>query len=252
MTQQKVSVLIPCFNAQDTIETAVLSVLNGTFLPVEILIYDDASTDGSAAILREMAATHELVHVLWGDKNKGAGHARTSLLAEAKGTFIAFLDADDWWYEDKLARQLALQAQTDADIVSCDYDICDDNGQMIGCRRPPRHIGRWMMHFTNWLPTSMTIVRASLVGARQMPDIRRRQDYAYWLGLFAQNKGVKCVVVPQVCGGYRRRTGSLSSGRWQNLKANYAMFYDLLHYPMIISGFWVFWNGLIAMIRRKG
>lgn len=250
MTDQSVSVVIPCYNAGKTIEKAINSVLTGSKRPEEILVYDDCSSDGTKGILERIASRHESVRVIDGDQNRGAGFARSRLLEEARGDFIAFLDADDWWYHNKLEKQIARVESDGADIVTCHYDLYDCCGSKLGTRKPLALINKFTMHLSNWLPTSMTIVRSSLVGARQMPLIRRRQDYAYWLNLFRENGALKCVVVEEALGGYLRQQGSLSSSPLKNAKTNYQMFRDIMGYGVLLSMLCLLMNTILRLFRK--
>ena len=106
MKDIKITVVIPCYNSESTIVRAVNSVLSGNTLPFEILIYDDCSEDNTVKIIEENFKSNSSIILTKGTENKGAGYARDILLKKAKGDFIAFLDADDWWYPQKLDLQM--------------------------------------------------------------------------------------------------------------------------------------------------
>ena len=136
-----------------------------------------------------------------------------------------------------------------AQIVSCDYDIYLDQ-KKIGYRSLPLTLSTFKMHLSNWLPMSMTVIDANLAGAKQMPSIRKRQDYLYWLYIFKQNKVTfrKCGNLR--LGAYERRAGSVSSDKMQNLKYNFFVFNSGLRYPFLISAFLVTINVLVRILRR--
>lgn len=251
MTQSypSVSAIVPCYNAGSTIERCLTSILEQTHPVMEILVYDDFSTDASAAGLGRMAEKHPNIRLFSGTENKGAGHARTALLQAAQGTHLAFLDADDVWHPTKLEVQLDLMLSRSADIVACDYDIVDAEGQKLGVRRLPRSITRFKMHLQDEIPTSMAVLRSDLEGCRAMPMLRTRQDYAYWLSIFAQNPDLKCISTPEVLGTYYRMPGSLSSSMTANLKANYKMFRDTQNYSVLLSGICVCANVMMRIMR---
>ena len=94
-----------CFNAEGTIERAVRSALAQTWTPREIVVVDDASRDRSAVLLREFERTHHEIHVIRHDSNRGVAEARNTLLAYAKGAFIAFFDDDDESVPGRLEQQ---------------------------------------------------------------------------------------------------------------------------------------------------
>jgi teichuronic acid biosynthesis glycosyltransferase TuaG len=246
---QSVSAIVPCYNADSTIERCLVSILEQTHPVKEILVYDDCSTDNSAAILARMAEKHPNISIFSGTENKGAGHSRTMLLRAAQGAYLAFLDADDVWHPTKLEIQLDLMDSHASDISACDYEIFDAEGQRLGTRRLPRSITRFKMHLRNEIPTSMAVLRSDLKGCRAMPMLRRRQDYAYWLNIFAQNPSIKCVSTPEVLGTYYRMPGSLSSSMTANLKANYYMFRNAQGYSAMLSGICVCANVMMRIMR---
>jgi glycosyltransferase involved in cell wall biosynthesis len=100
-----ITIAITCCNAEKTIERAVESALTQTWPKREIIVVDDGSTDRSIAILRELAQTHREVRFVCHGTNRGVPEARNTLLAEAAGVLIAFLDDDDESGPERLERQ---------------------------------------------------------------------------------------------------------------------------------------------------
>lgn len=92
-----VSVIIRCFNREDTLERAIRSVLAQTLLDYELIVIDDGSTDGSAEIARKCSGVKYFYQ-----ENEGLAGARESGLRQASGTYVAYLDADDFWDENYL------------------------------------------------------------------------------------------------------------------------------------------------------
>ncbi len=116
---QGISVIIPTFNAEGTVEKALRSVLAQDLAPSEILVVDDASTDGTLACVR--AVGDERIRMVKLKDNVGPGAARNVGLELARGEFVAFLDADDSWYPTKLSRQFGLMRNNPAlSLVTCD------------------------------------------------------------------------------------------------------------------------------------
>ena len=101
------SVLIPAFNAEETVERAINSVVSQTFEgQLEILVYDDGSTDRTFGVAEQCARNDQRIRVLRGVNNCGASRARNALLDEARGEWIAFFDSDDIFLPTKLAKCL--------------------------------------------------------------------------------------------------------------------------------------------------
>lgn len=109
-----VSVVIPAYNAAWCIRRAIDSVLAQSFRDFELIVVDDGSTDGTAAVL---AAYGDAVRVV-AKPNGGLSSARNAGIAAARGEYVAFLDADDWWLPAKLERQVAMMRSRPA-LVFC-------------------------------------------------------------------------------------------------------------------------------------
>lgn len=99
----RVSVIIPVFNAARTVEQAIASVRAQTFTDFEIVAVDDGSTDGSIETLRRYGPAIKILR----QSNRGPSAARNLGIANSTGEYFAFLDADDWWKPEFLARLIA-------------------------------------------------------------------------------------------------------------------------------------------------
>ncbi len=121
----RVSVLIPVYNEATRIERAIESVLGQTEPPAEIVVVDDGSSDGSAAVAERFGARVIV------QPNAGVAHARNRLLREARFSWLAFLDADDLWYPEKLATvRAAHEAAPDVDFIISDLRCTRESGAL--------------------------------------------------------------------------------------------------------------------------
>lgn len=103
MNKLLVSCIVPVFNGESYLGEALDSILAQTYRPIEVIVVDDGSTDGTAAVVARYG--DRIRHVR--QNNGGAPTARNLGLSVATGEFVAFLDADDLWHPEKLARQMA-------------------------------------------------------------------------------------------------------------------------------------------------
>lgn len=109
-----VTIAIPCFNAGRWIDACVRSALGQTWLEKEVIVIDDGSTDGSTGILEKFGGGIRLLHTT----RRGAPHARNQALAQARGEWVQFLDADDYLEPEKIAQQFAeTHDGTGADVI---------------------------------------------------------------------------------------------------------------------------------------
>jgi len=127
MKSPAISVVVPLFNKRDEVGATLRSVLAQTLPPVEIVVVDDGSTDGSAEVVRAIGSP--LVRLLV-QSNAGVCVARNRAVAEARGDYIAFLDADDCWEPGYLAEIAALIAEfPGCGIYSTAFWVLDGRGR---------------------------------------------------------------------------------------------------------------------------
>ncbi len=113
MNPALISCIVPVFNGERYLQEALDSIYQQTYRPVEVIVVDDGSTDGTPAVV---AAHGKDIRYLW-QPNAGPAAARNLGLQAAQGELIAFLDADDLWHPEKLARQMArFQARPGLDL----------------------------------------------------------------------------------------------------------------------------------------
>jgi glycosyltransferase involved in cell wall biosynthesis len=114
-----ISVVIPAYNAQASLGAALESVLGGSLTPAEIIVVDDHSIDRTVEIARSYG-----VRTIVQPQNAGPSAARNAGVAAARSPWIAFLDADDTWFQEKLASQWAtVQRWPDLGFCFTDYDV---------------------------------------------------------------------------------------------------------------------------------
>ncbi len=114
--EYKVSVIMPVYNREASMATAIESVLRQTLQEIELILVDDGSTDGSIEVAKDYARKHPNVKVFQ-QKNAGPGIARNTGLDHATGEYVIFLDSDDWVPEHAYKALYEKAKETDADIV---------------------------------------------------------------------------------------------------------------------------------------
>ena len=125
MNQYKdISVIIPCYNSADTLERAIKSILGQTRQPKEILIIDDASTDKTKEVLEPY---RKYITLIKHEVNRGAAAARNTGIEAAKGSLVAFLDADDAWRPKKIEEHVQFMEETNAHISCSSFVIHRDS-----------------------------------------------------------------------------------------------------------------------------
>lgn len=115
------SIIIPSFNRAELLRRSIVSVLAQTFRDFELIVVDDASSDGTRDVVESFA--DKRICYLCHDQNLGAPAARNTGIRAARGQYIAFQDSDDEWLPEKLARQVQMldAAPSDVGVVYCGY-----------------------------------------------------------------------------------------------------------------------------------
>lgn len=100
-----ISVIIPTFNAEKSIERAVESILNQTYQDFEIIICDDCSSDRTWDILKQISKKDKRIKIYKNEKNSKSAYTRNKAISKSRGEFIMQLDDDDYCHEDRMMKQ---------------------------------------------------------------------------------------------------------------------------------------------------
>ena len=227
-----VSVIVPVYNAARFLPEAVESVLGQSYKNLELILVDDGSTDGSYALAKSYEERDGRVCVIRNEKNCGVAQTRNRGIAAASGDYIALLDSDDVWVEDKLERQLHLLEESRAQIAYCSYDFIDEQGKPV--HKPfivPKETNWDKMLVSSVISCSTILVAAAALAGHSFHEGYYHEDYVLWMELLA----VPCKAVgdPAVLAHYRQVSGQRSGNKLHAAKQRWIVFRDVLH-----LGFW--------------
>ncbi len=178
------SVVIPVYNRAATIEHAVRSVLAQTVPVLEVIVVDDGSSDASGDVVASIDDPR--VRYVRQD-NAGAGAARNTGLDLARGDWVAFLDSDDWWAEERVAAAVAaVDAMPEIDFLQSNrLHVYDDGRRDRGLKAPPASLRdpiRLVSGFT--IKTSAVMIRRELIDRYRLrfpTDQKTCEDYhLFW------------------------------------------------------------------------
>lgn len=219
MMKDKVSIITPSFNSEKYIEKTIESVKNQKYENWEMIIVDDCSTDSTCEIVAKIAETDSRIKLIRLNQNCGAGKARTQALEKATGRFIAYLDADDIWKNEKLEQQISFMKTNDYGFTCTSYEVINDNGESFNKQVYMLPKVDYVGFLTNnLLQTVGIMVDTHIVEKKHlvMPNIRRRQDAATWLQIL--KAGHTCYGMKEILAEYRRTENSLSSNKTKAVK----------------------------------
>lgn len=225
--QPLVSIVTAVHNGKDFFADTIKTVCEQSYRNWEWIIVDDKSDDNTVAIINEVLKQtgDERIHLIKLDKNSGAAKARNAGIKAARGRFLAFLDADDLWAHDKLARQVDFMRKNDYAFSFTGYEFADASGRPNGkVVSVPARISykQALKNTTIWTSTVMFDMEKLAVDDVLMPDVRRGQDTATWWKVL--KKIDYAYGLNEVLSFYRRSAGSLSSNKLTALKRTWNLY----------------------------
>ena len=205
MSDVLVTCIVPVFNCETYLAESIESILAQEHRPLEIIVVDDGSTDGTPAVIRSFGDRGRGIS----QANAGPAAARNTGLAAARGAFIAFNDSDDLWTPDKLAVQMALLAEKP------ELDFCVAHVQNFWVEEMRHEADRYRGHrraepIPGWVTPTLLARRAAFERIGPMRPELGHGDSADWF-LRAREAGLQGELLPDVL--LRRRIHASNRSR---------------------------------------
>ena len=199
----QVTVLIAVHDGADFLREALESVWSQDFVDYEVVLIDDCSTDGTSDVARSFGDPR--LRTMRMPSRVGAAAARNVGLREARGQYVAVLDADDVMYPTRLSRQTALLDSNPWVALVCgQYDVVDERGSQLRSVTPPddETALTWRLTFGNLVAHSTATYRrqAALAVGGYSEELDAAEDYAL-VAVLARERMVACL--PLLVGAYR-------------------------------------------------
>lgn len=249
MSAIKVSIITPAYNAMPYLKYTVESVLQQTYPHWELLIIDDGSSDDTFACAEAFAAADSRIHAIKNEKNMGVAATRNRGIELAEGAYIAFLDSDDMWREDKLMRQLTLLQNAKADIAYSAYSFIDANNTPLG--KPylvPNTTDFKKMLLENVIGLSTSMVKSDLLKQHRFDSSFYHEDYVLWMELLRDT--AKAVGDTDCLVQYRVMAGTRSANKINAAKHRWLVYRDALGLSVWKSAF-AFCGYALAGVKKR-
>jgi len=215
----KISVVCPTFNSSGFIEKTLRTIIDQSRKPEEVIISDDGSSDHTPEIVERFILNHGdgITWKIRRNTHRGPGAARNVGVANAEGDWVAFLDSDDLWHSEKLARvECAILANPKANFFCHEEQRVERNGRTSRIEYSPRFRPERplppQLYFRNLFSTSAVTCRRDLLITYGYFDetLMSAQDYELWLRL---SPHVRPIFIPTMLGYYVERAGNITSGK---------------------------------------
>lgn len=221
-----VSIITPTFNSKEQITETYNSILSQDYTNWEWLVTDDCSTDSTVELLLDISARDKRVKVFVNEINGGAAVSRNKSIGNSSGSYLAFLDSDDLWEENKISSQLEFMKKDAIDFSFTPYEIVDKDGASSG-KFVDTHLScpvnyNDMLRKKATLGCSTVMLRRAAFKDLTMPLLRTGQDYALWLKLL--KGGVEAHIMPTVLSKYRILPGSISRNKLKKARRQWEIY----------------------------
>lgn len=228
-----VSIIMPSYNTSKFIEDTIKSVINQTYTKWELIIVDDCSTDNTDEVIQPYLKDKRIRYYK-NEKNSGASISRNKALKEAKGEFIAFLDSDDIWVDNKLEKQIKFMQDNNYYFSYTNYELIDEKSKSLNTiiTGPKKITKRTMYNYC--YPGCLTVMyNQDRIGLIQIEDLPKNNDYAIWLKAIEKSN---CYLLNESLSKYRIRTGSISrNSKIKLIKYHYMLYRKGEHKGIILS-----------------
>lgn len=210
-----VSIIVPVYNVEKYIRETCESVVRQTYEEWELILVDDCSTDHSCDVIQEWMQNYgeNKIRLICLKENQGAACARNRGLQEARGRYIAYIDADDLWSPQKLERELNFLRENDAAFVFTGYEFADERGVGTGkvVHVPAMMTYRQALGNTTIFTSTVLFDTVKIdKGLLDMPNIKS-EDTALWWKIL--RNGYTARGLDENLVKYRRMGKSLSSNK---------------------------------------
>lgn len=221
---KKVSVIMPVYNAQRFLREAIESVLAQTFCDFELILIDDCSKDNSYSILCEYEKLDSRVRIFKNECNKGVSYTRNFGVSKARCDYVALIDSDDMWEQDKLKKQLELiDKYPDTDLCYTGSAFVDTDSQMSDfVFSVPEKVTYKKLLKQNVVSCSSALLRKSWLEKYPMAHDNMHEDFAVWLSILKDHGVARGIDEPLLI--YRVDKNSKSGNKFKSMLMTYRVY----------------------------
>lgn len=242
-----VSIIMPTYNSASTISEAINSVILQRYTNWELIVTDDCSTDDTKDILINYVKNDSRIKFLCNQVNSGAGFSRNRSIDAAKGKYIAFLDADDLWLENKLSNQISFMEKNGYLFSFSSYQKFSKDGDG-GVVVAPSSVTYQQLLYGNVIGCLTAVYNAEILGKKKMPLIRKRQDMGLWLTLLKECDAAYSL--PDVLAKYRTDTG-MTQNKINTAKYQWEFYRTVVQLNLFKSSWYFCWYALNGLLKHR-
>lgn len=246
MEEELISIIIPLYNKEKYIEETIDKIKKQTYKNWEIIIIDDASTDKGRKICEKYV--DKKIQLITLEQNSGPAITRNKGIELAKGRYICFNDADDYWKENKLERQIEFMKDKDCAFSYCEFQYINEQGKAKNKKTKIQKVVDYKRALKNLRILTSTVmidlkkIEKDLI---KMPDVLS-EDVATWWQILKE--GYKAYGLQECLVHYRVTKDSLTSNKFQAARNRWKLYRCFEKLSIIRSTYYFAhyaWNGII-------
>jgi len=244
-----VSIIMPAYNAEKFISDAIQSVVNQTMENWELLIINDCSNDRTVAIIEKFLSSDDRIKLINNPKNVGVSETRNRGIKQALGEWIAFLDSDDLWKQDKLEKQFDVAKSVNAEFLFTGASYINEEGKAFNGHFSVPYLNTFSsLKKQNVISCSSVLLKKHYFEDLKMENDQLHEDYVVWLKIL--RRGAYAYGVNQPLLIYRISRTSKSGNKFKTLKMTYKVFRFIDINPFS-SAYYTFRHILGSIVKYK-
>lgn len=220
---KKISVIVPFYNSAEYLNQCINSVLNQSFSNIELILINDCSTDNSDPIVQThlIKNSNKIIYKKV-PKNVGQGLCRNLGISLASGSYIAFLDADDYWHPHKLEKQLHFHTNNNSLFSFTNMYVINDENKVISNRQTiiKNKVNYKSLLINNYIPTSTVLINRDLLTEYSFPNYRTKQDYILWLNIL-KHESIEACFLDLSLTYYRKHNNQMTKNKFKLIRHHF-------------------------------
>jgi len=245
-----VSVIIPAYNCDKYVSECIESVMSQSYQNWEMIIINDKSTDSTKKIIEQYAKEDDRIRPYNNERNMGAARTRNKGVDLSRGRFMAFLDADDYWHNEKLSRQISIMLKNNYSFTFTAYErLYTTNGKKRKIIRVPKEIN-YRQYLKNTIIGCQTVVIDNELFEGFRFEVGELEDVLTWMKYL--KKGIRAYGLNENLAIYRVLKKSRSSNKIMNFMRYFRCLRRDQHLSIVESVYYQTCYMMNAIIKRLG
>ena len=238
MNENLVSIIIPYYKKKEYILKTINSILNQSYSQFEIIIIYDDENLSDLNYLDKLFKSEKKIKIIKNSRNIGAGFSRNKGIENAKGDFIAFIDADDIWKKNKLEYQINFMIKEKLEFSHTSYEIIDKNDKVLGKRISRNFIKVDDLIKSCDIGLSTVIFRKKIIDDQtKFPNLKTKEDFVLWIKILQKN--IFITSLNETLTSWRKIDNSLSSSTIQKLSDAFKVYNYYMKFNFFKSCYYV-------------